>query len=443
MIPGAAATTERVENRIGGGRWESLWRGRRLAIMGLLFAASLINYIDRVSMSVAAPAVAKEFRWDPGTMGIILSSFLWTYALFLVPMGWLTDKIGPRKLNAVAISLWSLAAMVTGMATNFVTMLMARLALGAGESSTMPSGSAVVRRWFTIQERGLATALARSGADAGPAIGMPIVAWLVVAYGWRVSFVATGALGFVWLFFWLKFFRNSPRECSWLSAEEREHIENNTDGDKHSAEKPRTGLVWRLLRQKTMWGLALSQGCIMYTQYMILTWLPSYLVQTKNMQLMRASIVSSCAFAAAWLFGIGVCKISDLLLTPERVRLGHRRLMVVIFMTLSCIFLYTIKAEGPWMIFIIITLSKAFLTSSIGLNMSLTNDLVANPAVAGTVFGLLLLGGNIFGSMAPIVTGYLIGATGNYDSAFLVAGGLIVCGALIVLLMVREPIDVA
>lgn len=109
---------------------ESLWKSKRLYIMILLFIASLINYIDRVGMSIAAPAVAKEFGWDAGTMGVILSSFLWTYAIFLVPMGWWTDKFGPRKLNAILLSLWSVAAMFTGMATNFATMLASRLAMG-------------------------------------------------------------------------------------------------------------------------------------------------------------------------------------------------------------------------------------------------------------------------------------------------------------------------
>ncbi|SDF36948.1 MFS transporter [Sporomusa acidovorans] len=421
----------------------SLWRGKRFFIMALLFFASLINYIDRVSMSVAAPVISKEFGWDAGTMGIVLSAFLWSYAFCLVPVGWLTDKLRPRKINALAVAFWSVAAMLTGMANNFVTMVSSRLALGAGESATMPAGSKVVRQWFTIQERGLATALARSGAEAGPAIGMPLIAWLLTEAGWRVAFVITGAIGFVWLFFWLKYFRNNPQECAWVSADERKYIAENTDSEKIGEEKGVSiTVILQLLKQKTTWGLALSHGCIMYTQYLILTWLPSYLMQVRHMELMKASLFSAFAFVTAWVLGIAVCKLSDTLLTPEKVLQGRRRIMVITFMALSSIFIFTTMVDSPIVIFIIITLVKTFLASTIGLNMTLTNDLVANPAVAGSAFGILLLGGNLFGSMAPVVTGYIVKTTGSFDSAFLLAGVLIIIGALISATMTRKPINI-
>ncbi len=426
----------------GANKYASMWRSSRLWVMSMLFTASLINYIDRVSMSVAAPAVSKEFGWDPATMGLVLSGFMWTYAIALVPMGYLTDRLGPKKLNTFALSFWSLAAMATGGAFNLVSMMVSRLALGAGEAATMPSNSKVVRQWFTIHERGLATALARSGAEAGPAIGMPIIAWLLSEYGWRMSFVITGAIGFVWLFFWLKFFRNDPQECTWVSQEERRYIKENTDPPK-AAEKPvDLGLIGRLLKTRTMWGLMLAQGCIMYTQYLILTWLPTYLMNVRHMELMKASLFSSFAFVTAWVLGIAVCALSDKLLTPEKVRQGHRRKLVVFFMCLASIFVFTSFVEGAVAIFVIITLVKTFLSSTIGLNMTLTNDLVANPKNTGTAFGLLLLGGNLFGAFAPVVTGYLVKSTGNYASAFLLAGLLIIVGAAIEFFMARKPIVV-
>jgi sugar phosphate permease len=427
--------------------YASMWKSKRFFVMILLFLASLINYIDRVSMSVAAPAVAKEFGWDPATMGIVMSAFLWSYAVALVPMGWLTDKFGPKKLNTYAVSLYSLAAMGTGLATGFVSMMAARFALGAGEASTMPSNSKVVRQWFTIQERGLATALARSGAEAGPALGFPLVALLVTNHGWRDSFIITGIIGFVWVVLWLEFFRDKPEDCAWLSQAEKDYIAANTDAPKPEASNAPSqalggSVIWKLLQHRTMWGLALSQGCIMYTQYLVLTWLPSYLMKVKGMELMKASLFSSFAFVAAWGLGILVCKISDSMLTPDKVRQGHRRKMVVVFMGLASIFVFTSMADSPVAIFIIITLVKTFLSSTIGLNMTLTNDLVANPAVAGSAFGLLLLGGNLFGSFAPVATGYIVKATGSFDIAFYLAGALIVVGAAISYFFTRKPIEI-
>lgn len=433
------------EPQVNAKSYTSMWKSKRLYVMILLFLASLINYIDRVSMSVAAPSVAKEFGWDAATMGIVMSAFLWSYALALVPMGWMTDKLGAKKLNTYAVTLYSAAAMATGMASGFVSMMAARLALGAGEASTMPSNSKVVRQWFTIQERGLATALARSGAEAGPALGFPLVALLVTNYGWRESFIITGAIGFLWVVIWLKFFRDDPQKCEWLSEGERQHIAANTDAPRAVATAVQQqgvggSVIWKLLQHRTMWGLALSQGCIMYTQYLVLTWLPSYLMKAKGMEMMKASLFSSFAFVAAWILGILVCKISDSLLTPEKVRQGHRRKMVVIFMGMASIFVFTAMADSPIAIFIIITLVKTFLSSTIGLNMTLTNDLVANPAVAGTAFGLLLLGGNLFGSFAPVATGFIVKATGSFDIAFYLAGALIVIGAAISFFFTRKPI---
>lgn len=423
-------------------RLESLWLSKRLYIMLLLFFASLINYIDRVSMSIAVPSISTEFNWDAGTMGIILSSLFWAYAFCLIPMGWLTDKIGARKLNTWALSLWSGATICVGASGGFVTMLISMLGLGAGESATVPIGSKVVRQWFSVKERGLATALARSGAEAGPAIGMPLVACLVLTYGWRISFVVTGVLGFIWLFFWVKYFRNSPQECSWLPEEEKTFILSNTDGNDQATNNIPPNIIWRLLQTKTMWGLALSQGCIMYTQYLILTWLPAYLMQVRHMALMNASLFSSFAFVIAWILGIAVCKLSDMVLTPEKVLQGRRRIMVITFMVLCSIFIFTSFAENPILIFVIITLVKTFLASAIGLNMTLANDVVANPSVVGNAFGILLFGGNFFGAMAPIVTGYIVKSTGSFDSAFLLAGILIIIGALISYTMTRKPIEI-
>ena len=180
----------------------------------------------------------------------------------------------------------------------------------------------------------------------------------------------------------------------------------------------------------------------MYTQYLILTWLPTYLMNVRGMALMKASLFSSFAFVTAWVLGIAVCAISDKLLTPEKVLQGQRRKMVVFFMCLASIFVFTSFVEGAVAIFVIITLVKTFLSSTIGLNMTLTNDLVANPKHAGTAFGLLLLGGNLFGAFAPVVTGYLVKSTGNYANAFLLAGLLIILGAAISFFMARKPIVV-
>jgi len=426
----------------------SLLKSKRFYVVLLLFTAQIINYIDRVNLSVAAPLISKEFGWDPATMGLIFSSFLWTYVIFLVPSGWLTDMIGARKLNSWAISIWSAAAMLTGAITGFYTMLAARFALGIGESATNPSGGKVIRDWFPVRERGVVSSVFQCGTLAGPAIGMPFVAWLVVTTGWRMSFVIAGAVGFIWLIFWLKYFYN-PKECSWLSSEERNYILANNASTEAAATTPAKkkfsvkdlSIVGHLLSQRTMWGLAVPQGCIVYTLYLFLTWLPSYLVQAKNFTLMKAGMWGTVPFVVAVILGIFFGKVSDLILTPDKVIQGKRRQMMILFMLLSSVELFAAVINNAYAILLLIALSLSAMASALSLNVALTNDLVKDPKVAGTAFGILILGGNTFGLMAPILTGYIVKTTGSFDSAFFLAGAILIFGALVSFSLARKPLE--
>src|ERR1700733_5253461 len=184
----------------------SLWSGKRAYIAALLFLNLFINYMHRINLSVAAPAIARDFHWDAAKMGLLFSSYQWTYCIFLLLWGWLSDRIGTRWVNGLSVTLWSIAGMLTGVATTFAGMLITRLALGAGEAASFPTSGKVVRQWFPASERGLATAIFNAGTFAGPAFSAPLVAWLLLKVGWRESFMMTGALGFVWVVVWLKFF---------------------------------------------------------------------------------------------------------------------------------------------------------------------------------------------------------------------------------------------
>src|SRR6202163_2627481 len=225
--PSLTATTlpERPSEMVKAG---SLWSGKRFYIAALLFLNLFINFMHRINLSVAAPAIAKDFGWDAGKMGLLFSSYQWTYCLFLLLWGWMSDRIGTRWVNGLSVTIWSIAGILTGVATTFGGMLATRLALGAGEAASFPTSGKVVRQWFPPGERGLATAIFNAGTFAGPAFSAPLVAWLLLKVGWRESFMLTGAVGFVWVILWLKFFR-SPAECSWLPEEERNYILSQTD----------------------------------------------------------------------------------------------------------------------------------------------------------------------------------------------------------------------
>ena len=425
----------------GPGRIGSLWSSKRLYVAIFLFFNLFINYMDRINLSIAAPAIAKEFKWNPGTMGLIFSAFIWSYCFCIIPWGWMSDRVGTRKVNGFSVTIWSIGAMLTGAAIGLGTILAARLALGVGEAASVPASGKVVRQWFPPGERGIATAIFNAGTFAGPAVSAPAIAWLVLHTSWRVSFVIAGAVGIAWVLLWLKLFR-VPAECSWLPEEERTYILNETGGHATVAPPPK-GALLRLIRKKTMWGLFLTEGCCAYTMLMFLFWLPSYLVQTRHMDLMKASWFTAVPYLVAAVVGLFVGKISDTLLTDEAVKQGKRRSLLVVFILLSTSVVLTNMVQNEYLALLLISMSLSFIGTAVSLNIALSSDLVWNPNMVGTAMGIAILGGISFGMVAPIVTGYIVKWTGSFDGAFYVAGGLLFVGALISFTMTRQPIHFA
>lgn len=416
----------------------SLWSGKRLYIAALLFLNLFINFMHRINLSVAAPAIARDFGWDAGKVGLLFSSYQWTYCFFLLLWGWMTDRVGTRLVNGLSVTVWTIAGMLTGVATTFGGMLATRLALGAGEAASFPTSAKVVRQWFPSSERGLATAIFNAGTFAGPAFSAPLVAWLLLKVGWRMSFMMTGSLGFIWVILWLKFFR-VPAECKWLPAEERNYISAQTDSGGKSV-PPSKGALLRLISRKTMWGLFLTQGCCAYTMLLFLFWLPSYLVQSRHMSLVKAGWFTSIPYVVAVLLGLLIGKLSDALLTGEAVRQGKRRMLLIVFILLSGVVLLTNMVANQYMLLLLISISLACISGALSLNIALTNDLVWNPEMVGTAIGFLILGGNIFGTLVPIATGYIVKWTGSFDFAFYLAGLLLFLAALICFTLTRRPL---
>jgi sugar phosphate permease len=420
----------------------TLLGGKRFYIAVFLFFNLLINYIDRVNLSVAAPVLMKQFHWDAARMGWVFSAYLWTYTIFLIPTGALIDRYGARRVSAIGIALWSAAAMLTGAATGFVTMCLARLFLGIGEVTTFPIAGKVIRQWYPVKERGFATAIFHSGGHAAPAVAAPVVAWLVIRSGWRGSFVILGALGFVWLALWLWKY-HEPEECSWLSEQERKlilEISGKSSAISQSRGEPVWCVVRRLLRQRTVWGVMLTQGSSTYFSYLFLSWLPVYLVQVRGFHLMKAGVYAAIPYMVAVVVVITCGKISDRMLSAESLRRGKRR-TVVIFLLLLCPVVALINVvQSERAILIVLALAMSFNLTSLTLNLALTNDLIDDPRIAGTVFAMVSTSANLFGLCTPVVTGYIIKATGNFSAAFDLAAIMVILSAVFSFTLVRGPI---
>ena len=422
---------------------KSLWAGKRFYIIAFLFFNMFINYMDRINLSVAAPTISKMFKWDSATMGWIFSCYLFTYMIFLIPWGRLTDRFGCRRVGTISMVLWSLGGMATGATVGFASILAARLGLGVGEAASFPICGKVVRQWFPGSERGLATAIFNAGTFAGPALSAPLVAWLVLQTGWRMSFVITGAMGILWAILWYAFFR-APAECTWLPEDERNYLLAQTGAPaKPGAAQPgpTKGALGLLLSRKTMWGQFLTQGCCAYTMYLFLAWLPSYLVRERHMDLMKASWFTAMPYLLSVVFGILIGKLSDSILTPEAVKQGKRRQLLIVFILLSSVVLLTNMISNQWVVVVLIAVALTSISSALTLNIAMCNDLVWDPSMAATALGFQILGGNALGFLAPILTGYIVKATGSFNSAFVLAGALLFLGAFISLTMTRKPLD--
>lgn len=424
------------------GETRTILGGRRFYVAVFLFFNLLINYIDRVNLSVAAPALVKEFHWDAARMGWVFSAYLWTYTILLIPTGALLDRIGARRVGAFGITVWSAAAMLTGGVTGFATMCLARLFLGVGEVTTFPVAGKVIRQWYPVKERGFATAVFHSGGHVAPAVATPLVAWLVVRSDWRGSFVILGALGFIWLAFWLWKYRE-PEECSWLSAEERRLILENRHGESsltQSRPDQAGNLIFTLLRQRTMWGVILTQGCSGYFSYLFIAWLPTYLVQVRGLHLVKAGFYMAIPYIVAVAVVLCFGKLSDRLLTNEDLKKGKRKNVVILLLLLCTVVMLINVVQSERAFIIVLALAMSFNLTSLTLNLALTSDLIEDPGTAGTVFAIVSTFANLFGLCAPVVTGYIFRATGSFSAAFNLSGMIVILAALISFALVRQPI---
>jgi MFS family permease len=413
---------------------------KRLWIALMLFSLAMINYIDRTTLSFAAAPIAEQFDLSPVALGYLFSSFLWTYTLFLIPAGMLVDRFGAKRVAGFGLGLWSMATAATGIAWSFPVLLATRFVMGAGEATSNPAGARVVREWIPASERGVTNAVFNSGSYAGPALCAVVAGPIIAGFGWSALFFAAGIIGVVWLLCWLVWFA-PPEEASWLGEEERQLILNERGARKvdFGASAPKTGLVGLLRRGPTLWGLALTQGCNVYSQYLFLTWMPSYLHDAKGLTIAKTGFYATIPYAIAVVLCIIVGRISDRILKGD-VRGGKRRYMIAFAMLLAAVILFAPWVDSVWVILGLIAISLTGVASTTSLNFAILNDLLKKPQDVGVAMGFLVVGGNIFGLLAPIVTGYVVASTGSYDRAFIIAGALLVVGASSILTLTRQPL---
>jgi MFS family permease len=414
---------------------------RRGWIYVLTLALVTINYMDRSALGVVAQAVRGEFKLSPVEMGYLFSSFFWTYVICLLPIGIMLDRYSTRSINSVGIALWSLAMAATAGVWSFASLIGVRLVMGAGEATSIPSCGRIVREWMPAQERGVANAVWSAGSFLGPAIGAIVVASLTSGWGWRAAFIVLGGLGSVWLVCNLIWF-DRPEKVSWLSADERSKIlaERSAGTPDEIGQQGSPGVILELLKSPSMWGTMIAQAAGIYTLYLLLFWMPSYLQDTKHLTIMKTGLYTAIPWAVAVPVSILIGLASDRMLKGGALLAGGRRAMVIFTFLLAAACALVPFTDDTALIIVLFAISLSGINAAISLNVTLVTDLVHRARDVGKAISLCILSGNICGLLAPIVTGYIVAGLGGYDWALWVAGILLVIGAIALGLMTREVI---
>src|SRR5579872_5327119 len=268
----------------------------RWVVLLLLCLMYLITYLDRVSLANTATLISKEYGFSKVTMGVIFSAFVWSYALFQIPGGWLGDRFGPRRMLTGIVGYWSVMTALTAAASGVASFAAVRFLFGIGEAGAFPVATRSMQLWFPRQERGLVQGVSHSASRLGAAIAPPIVVAIIATLGWHWVFYICGAVGILWAALWYGCYRNLPEEQKSVSKEELAYIRGvDAKGNIKPPQIEKTASVpWgTLFRSPNMWAIMCAYFTYVYCLWIFLSWLPSYLFEARHFTLIKVGIFAS------------------------------------------------------------------------------------------------------------------------------------------------------
>ena len=412
---------------------------RRWRIAWLLGLGVLVNYFDRVNLSVSHAALYTTFGISNVAFGYLSGAYNWTYALCQLPVGVVLDKFGVKRVGRVSTFLWSVASFGAAVTPGLGGFFGARLLLGVGEAPSFPANAKAIGSWFPQSERSFATSIFDAAAKFSSAIGVPLLGVILIAVGWRWSFAITGIISLLYLLLFWRVYRD-PQEDSGLTEVEREYIGGDTPAEVSGQEG--SASLGYLLRQRKVLGLALGFGSYNYVFYLLLTWLPSYLASALHIDLLHSFLYTG----VPWLFATVMDLIVGGWLVDALIRRGWdenrvRKTVLVVGTAFGLGILGAANAHTAVRALIWISISIGGLSAAAPVGWSIPGLIVPRSSV-GRVGGIVNLSNQISGIVAPVITGYLVSARHSYDWAFGVSGTYLVIGisAYIFLLGRIEPI---
>lgn len=403
------------------GRTDQKVTGRLWGIVLLLGVSLFINYLDRGNLSVAAPLLKDELGISSSKLGILLSSFFWTYTAMQLPSGWLVDRFEVGWIMALGFFIWSTATTVTGVVDSFASLLVARLLLGMGESVSFPACSKILARHVPEEKRGLANSIIVFGFATGPAFSMFLGGMAMARFGWRPFFIVVGLASLLWIPPWLRWMpRGGAAESS-------------------KAEAPKTR---EILQQRSAWATFAALFCANYLSYFLLTWMPFFLVRERNFSLPDMAKIASLCYVAAAVVALISGRLSDRFIvggaSPGLVRKGFTGVAMIC----AALSLIGVVAAGPVLSIVMLVLA----TASYGMccsNVWAITQTLAGPAAAGRWTGLQNFVGNLAGITAPALTGFIVDRTGHFFLAFAITAGVSLLGSIIWVFFIGPVVPVA
>jgi MFS transporter, ACS family, glucarate transporter len=415
-------------------------RPTRVRYWVIVFAVTLavITYIDRVCISFAAPAIRQELGLTAKQLGWVFLIFNWSYALFEIPGGFLGDRIGPRKVLMRIVVWWSFFTAATGWAWSYTSLLMTRFMFGAGEAGCFPNLTKVFTTWLPERERVRAQGIMWLSARWGGAFTPPLVAavmlWLspdsVPEHGWRRAFAVFGCLGIVWAVVFYRWFRDNPFDKPKMNEAEKDLIRQDGVSAAGHVHVP-----WRkLLGSKQVWMLCWQYFCLSYGWYFYVTWLPTYLKEARHLNLVNTAMLSVWPLFAGGLGNPVSVWAGNFLLRRNGDIVKTRRILACIgFLGASGFLIYSTRLSDATQAVAAIALA------------SFCNDLVMPHAwasamdiggkCAGTISGAMNFWGNVGGGLGPLMIGYMLSWTGNWNLTFYVSAAIYLAGIVFWLLL--------
>jgi MFS transporter, ACS family, D-galactonate transporter len=402
---------------------------RRWGIGVLLGAGVMVSFFDRVNLSAAAPQLQKELHIDHVHLGILLSAFYWPYALLQIPLGLFVDRLGATRVGRWGALLWTLASGATALASGFGGILAARMLLGIAEAPSFPVVSKATGHWFPRNERARATSIFDASAKFSSVIGVPVIAFVVVEFGWRWGFAITSAISFVY-FVAFYFLYRDPSGDRRLSRREHEYILSGGAVPEGTSGVGAVGMLGYLLTQPKVWGLSIGFGAYGYSFYLFLTWLPTYLVESSGMSILKSAAFAATPWAFATLTDLAVGGwLIDALIARGSDETRVRKSVLVTGMLFGLAVIGATRTTDPRWATFWISISLGGLAAAAPVGWSLPS-LIAPKGGVGTVGGIMNFAVNIMGILAPILTGEIYDRTHSFTNAFLVAAAILVAGVL-------------